>query len=197
MRLLAALMLLWSVDAHAIIIIGGTGAAPDPPPADTCTTQSEDVSLTVNNATSTFYTTNTERGQSWKAGVTGKLYSVTLYRNAASGDDSGATSGLDLRIGTSTDMSTTYLVEFTCTVGSSNPGAKECVIPEADRPTLTSGTTYYLAMKIGNGYTTPWNLARDSGNSYADGTSYYDTSENWILATSYTSDLYLVTKMCD
>ena len=40
-------------------------------------------------------------------------------------------------------------------------------------------------------------IARDSSNSYANGTAYNDTTADWIVATTVVSDLYFVTKMCD
>ena len=182
--LLSALILLWAVDAHAIIVIGGTGAAPEAPPA-TCETQSADVSLTVNNASSTFYTSN-ERGQSWQAGATGVLYSVTFHKNTTGTDT------LTIRIGTSADLSTSYMVQFTCSAPSA-AGDFECVIAEGNRPSLTSGTTYHLLSRVTNG---GWDLARDSAGGYADGTAYFDVNKNWI-GTTAVSDLYFIATMCD
>ena len=188
MILILSILLLLATPAHAIIIIGGTGAAPDPPPGY-CTTQSTDVSLTVNNATSIFYS-DQDRGQSWESGVTGSLYSIQLRKNA---DLTAAT--LTLRIGVSSNLSTTYLSEFTCTVPYA-AGVFECVIPQDDRPSLTSGTTYYLLMRTSGGAGDGWVINRDSTGGYANGTAYYDITKDWV-GTVATSDLYFITRMCD
>jgi len=180
-RFLLALMLL-ATPAHAVQMIGfGAGG--------TCATQSADVSLTVSNASSVFYTD--DRGQSWKAGVSGKLYSITLMKTA-----DHTANVLTIRVGESTNLSSTYLTEFTCNVPYS-AGAFECIIPEASRPTLSADNTYvFLAHRgdVGAG----WSIGRDSGGSYADGTSYYDTSDDWgETISAAASDLYFISKMCD
>jgi len=207
-RFLALLILLWAVDAQAAIIMnsgacrpdgGGydigsyqyyqyaTCATPDAPEVPACSTQSTDVSLTVNNASSVFY--SDDRGQSWKAGVSGDLYSITLMKAA-----DFTANVLTIRIGVSSNLSATYMTEFTCNVPYAS-GAFECIIPEASRPTLAADTTYhFLAHRadIGAG----WSIGRDSGGSYADGTSYYDTTDDWV-GVAAASDLYFITKMCD
>ena len=186
---LSALMLLWAFDAQAIMFIGGSGAAGEPP-AESCATQNADVSLTTNNASSTFYNSNAERGQSWKSGVTGKLYSITLHRNSTTGYGSAIT----IRVGTSANLST-YLVSYSCSIPNSIRDI-ECVVPSESRPDLTSGTTYYMGMEVTESYNGSWDIARDSLGGYADGTSYYDTTKDWNLSDTATSDLYMITKMC-
>jgi len=183
--------LLWAVDANAIIIIGGTGAPPSPP-AGECTTQSTDVSLTSYNTYSVMYP-DQERGQSWKAGAGAdgkKLYSLSFRRS----DSTGYDSTLTIRIGTSSNLSSTYLTEYTCYTNTTDT-VFECVIPQENRPTLTGGTTYHALFRIGT-YLNQFSISRDSSNPYADGTSYYDLSKYWD-GTPATSDLYMVVKKCD
>ena len=185
MAILVLILMLLATPAHAVQMIGFGAAG-----GGACASQTPDVSRTTNNATSYFYSA-TERGQSWKAGVTGYLYSITLYKNATA-----PATTFTIRIGTSTTL-TSYLVSYTCAI-SSDAGEKECVIPEASRPSLTSGTTYYMGMRTSNeADETGISIARDSGGGYADGTAYSDTLADWIVATTVSSDLYFVTKMCD
>lgn len=186
MRVIIALLaLLLACPAHAIILVGfGEGGG-------TCLTQSTDVSLTTNNASSTFTYSANDRGQSWKAGATGTLYSITLYRN----DNTAYSSDLGIRIGNNKDLSATYTTAFTCHVRS-DVGAVECVIPEADRPSLTAGSTYYMMMVVTQSYQGSWSIARDSAGGYADGTAYTDITKDYN-GTAAVSDLYFVAKMCD
>ena len=187
--LILFLMLIFASPANAIIVVGGTGEPPDPPPGESCTTQSFDVQFTTSNTYSSVQT-NEERGQSWKSGVTGTLYSFSMKRESITYDPSQIT----YRIGTSANVSSSYLVESTCTV----PDAAnyfECVIPEGSRPSLTSGTTYYFIWRISSTYG-PFPLSRDSGQGYADGTAYYSATQDWIGNAS-SNDLPFKTKVCD
>ena len=157
-----------------------------PTAGGTCATQSVDVSLTTNNTNSIFYSSD-ERGQSWTAGVSKTLYSLTFYRT-----DSGTGYTQTIRIGTSTNL-TSPLVEYTCSMRAT-AGSQECIIPEAGRPALTASTAYYVGIHTGG----QWSIARDSAGGYAGGTGYFDaTSSDWTLSTTSVSDLYFITKMCD
>ena len=184
--LLVVALLLLAADAHAIIIIGGSGAAPEPPAGDNCTSQAADVSITTDETSSIFYSA-TDRGQSWKAGVTRDLYSLSFrrYNDTLEGAET-----LVIRIGTSSDLSSSYLIEYTCTVPNAN-GTFECVVP-TPRPSLTSGTTYYAIMQS----TSNWSIRRASSSVYADGSAFYDTTADYV-GTAATTDLYFITKMCD
>lgn len=180
------LSLVLSTPAYAIIVVGTGGSGT---PGETCATQSYDVEFTTSNTYSSFQTSE-ERGQSWKAGVSGKLYSISFERTNNTND----ASSIDIRIGSSTNLSSTYLVAFTCAI--SDPGGwKECVIPEADRPSLTASTTYYVLFRISSGYGV-WPINRDSAQSYADGTAYYDQDKDWV-GTASSNDLPFKTRMCD
>lgn len=151
-----------------------------------CATQSYDVQYTSYNTTSSVQTGD-ERGQSWLSGVSKTLYSISIY-------STNTTSGITFtfRVGTSADLSSSYLVEFTCDLPTVS-GWKECVIPEGSRPALSASTTYHSLFKeTYAGFL----ISRDSTGGYAGGTSYYDTNKNWIGTTS-TSDLPFQIKVCD
>jgi hypothetical protein len=187
--ILAVFLLLFALDAHAMIIIGGTGATSDPPAA-TCETQSTDVDITSYAGTATNYG-DQDRGQSWKSGVSKPLYSFTFRRFS---DDGGATA-IKLRMGESANLSSTYLVEYTCTIPDA-VGDVECVVPSGSRPELTSGNTYYVGFVNTGGST--WNVGRSaaSTSSYADGQAFYDATADYNL-TGTTYDLRMKVKVCD
>jgi len=187
--ILAVFLLLFALDAHAMIIIGGTGATSDPPAA-TCETQSTDVDITSYAGTATNYG-DQDRGQSWKSGVTKSLYSITFRRF----DDNYSATTITLRVGESANLSSTYLVQFSCTVPDGT-GDFACVVPEGSRPALTSGTTYYVGFVNTGG--SQWNLGRSaaSTSSYADGQAFYDATADYNLTgTNY--DLRMKVKVCD
>jgi hypothetical protein len=183
--LVLALLLALVTPAHAIIIIGGTGAPPDAPPA-TCETQSYDVEFTTTNTYSVFET-GQERGQSWTAVATGSMYALWLKAN--DGVWSGAT--ITIRIGTSSNLSASYLSEFTCVVPDAE-GWFQCLAPDGGRPSLTASTTYYALFRT----SALWNINRDSAGGYANGTAYYDLNKDWIGTTS-SSDLPFKIEICD
>lgn len=166
-------------DASGIIKRRNQAAAPD-----TCTSQAADVSIKTDAAGSTFYY-GQDRGQSWKAGATGYLHSVSFKRSAADSEETTT-----WRIGTSNDLSTSYLTEFTCAIPNAST-VFACVIPSGARPYLTSGTTYYI---IGTS-STSWAIRRSTSDVYADGTAFFDTTADYI-GTAATTDLYFITTMC-
>lgn len=187
--LLAVVLLLFAVDSHAIIIIGGTGAAPDPPAA-TCETQSTDVDITSYATTGTSYG-DQDRGQSWKSGVTKSLYSLTFRRFS----DDGIATEITIRVGESANLSSTYLVEYTCTVPDET-GDFECVIPEGSRPPLTADTTYYVTFRASGASSWPFGRSA-TGGTYADGTAYYDVTQDYNLTATANYDLRMKVKVCD
>lgn len=181
--LLAILILVVTVsiaDASGVIKRRNQAAAPD-----TCTSQTADVSITTDATSSIFYS-GTDRGQSWKAGATGELYSLSFrrYNDTLEGAET-----LVIRIGTSSDLSTSYLVEYTCTVPNAN-GTFACVVP-TPRPSLTSGTTYYAIMTSSSN----WSIRRASTSVYADGSAFYDATADYT-GTAVSTDLYFITTMC-
>lgn len=177
---LAALILL------PIIILGTGGAAPDPPEAPACATQTQDIEVTSYTGYSTHYTSE-ERGQEFKPTISGQLYSVSWETNAAT------TTTLTMRIGASKDLSgVNNMAEWTCAVSTAGADWEECVIPEASRPTLASGTTYYVIVRT----SANWDQ-RKTGDTYSDGGPMWDTVLNWVGVRSGTSDRTFRTKMCD
>lgn len=171
--------------AHAIIFIGGVGGGGGGGGGG-CTTQSFDVQFTTSN-TYSVHSSNQERGQSWVAGVSKSLYAVWLKAN----DGAWSGANLTIRIGTSSNLSSSYLVQFTCVVPDA-AGFFQCVIPASDRPSLTSSTTYYMIFRTDAN----WNVSRDSAQGYANGTAYYDITLDWS-GTSSANDLPFKTEMCD
>lgn len=183
MAFLFIILMLIATPAYAVQMIGfGEGGG-------TCASQTPDVSLTTYNTYSLMYD-NEERGQSWLAGASGVLYSLTFRRY----DTSGTVAPLTIRIGMSTNLAT-YISEFTCDIETTDV-VKECVIPEGSRPTLSSGTTYHALIRLEGGYGYNWPVSRNSTNPYADGNSYFDQTKDWV-ASPVSSDWYFITTMCD
>jgi hypothetical protein len=128
-------------------------------------------------------------GQSF-TGVSGNLYSVTLYIEASNWGT------FYLRWGPNQDLTTTYYKEVSCNFGSgTNPRAYECIVKDTEHP-MSESTTYYFG--IGGGGTGDLSIYyKGTASSYNGGTYLYGSNGSWNISTSVAeNDLYMVLKPC-
>jgi len=157
--------------------------------AVSCATQIFDQALTNDDATGVMVN-DQERGQSFRPAANGALYSITLRRRT-----NGSAVAIQFRTGPSSNLSVTYDAQFNCTVPAV-AGEFECIIPAADRPVLTAGTTHHFLFRAVDNSQSNWDMSRDDvDTAYGNGRPYFDSSRDWV-GTNGTADLYFKTKMC-
>jgi hypothetical protein len=127
-------------------------------------------------------------GQSFTVPSSGSIYSISISIPVytSSGE-------VKLRVGSSSDMSSSYLAESTITISST--GVKEFVF--SSPPTLNTGTTYYFAF-YWTGTAGNFQVDYDQTNEYANGQRYYSWTGTHNLTDALAGhDLYFIIKQCD
>ena len=156
-----------------------------------CTSQTYDVQNTGGTTQSNFYSTE-QWGQSFTAGVTGSLYSVSFHRYTGGAGERTLT----VRVGTSADLTSSYS-QTTCTVPETTQYF-ECVYASGNRPSLTASTVYYIGMQTSADGGVPWAIVEGNA-TYANGQEYYEVgSSDWdFTGSGQVWDINFKTRMCD
>lgn len=189
-RLLLIVLLLLPVRAFGMQMIGfGAG---------TCATQTVDQSYNTMSTGYTLYGSGT-LGQSITAGDTGEVYSISIR---GTGNTGGSGGQLIARIGTTQDLSASYLGQTTALdiIYDDVTRWYEMIFPAGSRPTITSTNTYYFTVV---------NTAADYDDSiyvqyHQDAGAYGGGIMHWGETTAHdmdydygASDVRFSVKVCD
>jgi hypothetical protein len=126
-------------------------------------------------------------GQSFQVTQNGSLYSISLSIASVS-----TAADVAMRVGTSTDLSSSYLDESVVNV--SGTGVVEFVFDS--HPNLSTGTTYYIVFQFDSG-AGDFNFHR-GGDDYANGSRWWGYSTPWQTENeTSTHDIYFIVDLCD
>lgn len=180
-----------SAFAWGVATISGGVAA-----AGGCSTQTTVTILATNDDHSeSLHSEGYQVGQSFLATESVTLYSIIVRIDTKPGGNPT----LVARIGTSANLGT-YTGQTAATKVTVAAGNEvELVFPEESRPTISSGTTYYVGVSNSAVYNNNCELSIDLASAYTDGVYLYNNvnDNDWNLDKTYNADLYLKYKKCD
>ena len=160
-----------------------------------CSTQTETTILaTYDDHSEVLYDEGFQVGQSFRATESATLYSIIVRLE----NKYGTNPTFIARIGTSANLDT-YTGVTDATVVSGDAGTEVELIFTGTRPTISSGTTYYVGISNSGAYATRCDLSIDLNSSYTNGAYIYTglADMDWNLDKTYNADLYLKYKKCD
>lgn len=159
-----------------VVTVGGGGDT------FTVTTAAGDVTLAEQTVSteSRDVTTSSYVGQSFVPSQTKNLKNFQLYMTTG-----GSNITYTCRIGTTVNLNTTYLEQFTLTETTSNNSW--AIISSSTNPSLSSGTTYYVHCRTDK--TSGPQVGINTSDNYANGIRYYGADWTMSSGSSATSDL--------
>ena len=188
MAILVLILMLLTTPAHAIQMIGFGGGA--------CTCTADQTQTTEN---SQYFTIDaaTSHGQSFKVSKNGSICSLTVRTY----DQGTGTPTIQCRVGENSNLTTGYLGSTLTHVDSSDQWTEtdiEMTYPAANRPAVSTGTTYYWGCTLTSAYASAMKLVYSSSNLYADGNRRYGSGTTWNMGTNVPEqDMYFIVKMCE
>lgn len=171
-----------SAFAWGVATISGGVAAP----AATCDTQSTAVEQTdTGGSTGSLAVGSKSVGNQFTLASGIDLYSVSLYV-LSEAMDSGESGTLTIRVGSGTDLSTTYLGEATLVIENDTFAAGWYEVVFAEPIELAAGTYAYIAQWSMDSTDTIY-VERSASDVYASNSALYDTSTGSFTCTTSTS----------
>lgn len=169
--------------AGGVLMMGGGVAA-----VATCSSGTANVVQESQDGSGQLNEANSTSAQSFQVTSSGTLYSISLNFPTVT---TAAT--VTMRIGTSNNLSTTYLDQASVAVSST--GAAEFVFP--NHPSLSTSTTYYFMFGYAGTVGDLW-YSRSLSDPYAFGNkSYGYTTLFYSDNEQLTQDTYFTVKLCD
>lgn len=168
--------------AWGVVSISGGVAAP----AATCDTQSTAVEQTDTGGSAGALVVNSKSvGNQFTLASGIDLYSVSIYVSSE-GMDSGESGTLTIRVGSGTDLSTTYLGEATLVIANNTFAEGWYEVVFAEPIELAAGTYAYIAQWSMDS-TDPLYVERSASDVYASNSALYDYSTGSFTCTVSTS----------
>lgn len=168
--------------AGGVLMMGGGVAA-----VATCSTGTANVTQTTEDGTGQANEADQTTGQSFQVTAAGTLHSVAI--NIPTVTTAGT---LTMRVGTSSNLSSTYLDEASLAI--STTGLKEFVFP--NHPSLATSTTYYFTFGYA-GALGDMLYSRSTNDVYANGNKSFGYTTLFDSDNAQTSDMYFIVKLCD
>lgn len=192
LRAILIIILLLPVRAFGMQMIGFGGAAGG------CSTQTVDQSNNLYNNGYTIYSPSTI-AQSFTAGDTGEVYSISIRGAGVTGGSGGQ---LVARLGTTTDLSSSYLGQTTALniIYDDVFYWYEMIFPAGSRPSITATNVYYFTVvnTASNYENHIWVHFHDGYGEYSGGSFWEGTAtEHYVTYNYEASDMRFSIKVCD